>query len=135
MVYWVYGLNTAIGLLSIVAILASSEFGNLAENITLITLLIAFLVNSLICAGIYYKNLFALKFSAWFCFIQIFSFETQDLSLQLNSGLQMTVSWQMDNGAFAVNLATIALWVLLWFALKSVKGQQNKTYPLTHELQ
>ncbi|WP_179983596.1 hypothetical protein [Alteromonas macleodii] len=116
-------INTVVGLFSVIALFFAIQPDKLTSNFAFLPLIFILLVNALICILVYKNSFKALRFSTWFYVFQIFSFETERLSFYFNTGLQFTLSWSIGDSSFSTNFAVIAIWVLLYVALRSVKEQ------------
>lgn len=76
--------------------------------------------NIVICVQLYKRSDTTWRLSTWFYAIQIFSFDANNFPVYLNSGLQLSLSWSIGNGAVSVNFAMMLICMMVYMAWRSV---------------
>jgi hypothetical protein len=119
--YWLLALSSLSGFIFMGMIFPSL----VDEQPTLVYALVVILslmliLNTYFAYRIYHKSISALKLCLWLYGLQVIGFETENWALSLTFGMKFTISWSYETTNITINLLAIAIWFVVFKALRSV---------------
>lgn len=121
--YWALALSSIVGFVVMGMLVPSLTQNQPVLMYVLVSVLSAMLfLNTYFSYKIFKRSVSALKWCLWLYGLQIIGFESANWALSLTFGLQFTITWAVGETSITFNLMAIAIWFLVFQALRSVNA-------------